>query len=209
LVEELLSDPLVTLVMNADRIDRDEARAALTRACVSLAEPQAPAIPEADLVLSPVRNSYYRAGVGILLFNGLGDVFVGRRCDVDGEAWQMPQGGIEDGEQPLDAALRELKEEIGSNHVEVLCESKGWLRYEWPPEIASQIWDGRYRGQQQKWFAMRFLGGDSDIDVATDHPEFSHWRWASLQELPRLIVEFKRPVYESVLRIFDGAHAAI
>jgi len=129
LVDELLSDPLVMLVMSADRIDRDEARAALARACASMGAQLGPGVSDdADLVLSPVKSSHYRAGVGILLFNSLGEVFVGRRCDVEGEAWQMPQGGIEQDEPTLEAALRELKEEIGSNHVEVLGESKGWLR---------------------------------------------------------------------------------
>src|SRR3954447_4758079 len=118
----------------------------------------------------------YRAAVGIMLLNGDGRVFVGQRIDTPG-AWQMPQGGIDDGEEPRSAALRELKEETGIDKAEVLGETEGWLRYELPAELHGKVWGGRYRGQRQKWFAMRFTGTDADVALATEHPEFDAWRW--------------------------------
>lgn len=203
LVEELINDPLIELVMKADRISRIEAQAALTEVCVSLAaRPRRGTSDGSDVVPAPERSDQFRTGVGVLLFNADGDVFVGQRRDMDEVAWQMPQGGVDEGEDPLAAALRELEEEIGTSHVAVIAESSGWLRYEWPPEVAQRVWGGRWRGQQQKWFAMRFLGEDSEIDIATEHPEFSAWRWAPLRELPSLIVAFKRPVYERVVNLF-------
>ena len=144
----------------------------------------------------------YRHGVGILLLNRDSRVFVGQRIDYPGEAWQMPQGGIDAGEQPRAAALRELKEEIGTEHVRILAESEGWFEYDLPAEVARRIWRGRYRGQRQKWFAMRFLGEDRDIDIATTHPEFNAWKWVPASELPRLIVPFKRQLYRDVLAEF-------
>ena len=109
----------------------------------------------------------YRKGVGILLLNGEGRVFVGRRIDTTAEAWQLPQGGIDPGETPQEAALRELEEETGARLVEIIAESRAWLSYDLPPELAGKVWGGRYRGQEQKWFAMRFLGGDGDINIET------------------------------------------
>jgi len=151
-------------------------------------------------VSEPPRD--YRLGVGILLLNRQGLVFVGRRIDYPGEAWQMPQGGIDPGETPRHAALRELKEEVGTDRAEILAESKPWFEYDLPEEVRVRIWRGRYRGQRQKWFAMRFLGEDRDIDLATHHPEFSAWRWAAPADLPRLIVPFKRQLYQDVLKEF-------
>ena len=144
----------------------------------------------------------YRLGVGILLLNRSGLVFVGQRVDYPGEAWQMPQGGIEHGETPRDAAFRELEEEIGSSRAELLAESGGWFEYDLPADVAKRIWRGRYRGQRQKWFAMRFLGEDREIDLETHHPEFCAWKWVPPAELPRLIVPFKRRLYEDVLKEF-------
>jgi putative (di)nucleoside polyphosphate hydrolase len=114
----------------------------------------------------------------------------------------MPQGGIDEGEEPHRAALRELKEEIGTDRAEILAETRGWMRYDLPAEIAGRIWGGRYRGQRQKWFAMRFLGRDEEIDLATEHPEFSDWKWVAPGELPDLIVPFKRPLYVALLEEF-------
>ena len=114
----------------------------------------------------------------------------------------MPQGGIDDGESPVDAARRELEEEIGTSKADVLAESQRWLTYDLPPELLGKVWKGRYRGQRQKWFAMRFTGTDSDINLETRHPEFSTWRWSPLPDLPRLIVPFKRAIYEAVVRDF-------
>jgi putative (di)nucleoside polyphosphate hydrolase len=145
----------------------------------------------------------YRPGVGIMLLSRRGEVFVAHRIDMPGmPAWQMPQGGIDPGETPSVAALRELREEIGTDKAEILAESRAWLRYDVPPDIADAIWAGRYRGQQQKWFAMRFTGYDGDIDLATVQPEFDAWQWAPPEQLPELIVPFKRQLYIDVLTEF-------
>jgi putative (di)nucleoside polyphosphate hydrolase len=145
----------------------------------------------------------YRAGVGIMLMNRAGWIFVGRRIDLpDSPAWQMPQGGIDSDESPRAAALRELKEEIGTDKAAILAESREWRQYDIPAEIAGRLWSGRYRGQRQKWFAMRFVGTDADIDLATSHPEFDAWRWVAPDALPLLIVPFKRPLYLDVLAEF-------
>jgi putative (di)nucleoside polyphosphate hydrolase len=151
----------------------------------------------------------YRPAVGIMLFNRGGNVFVGRRIDMPAglAAWQMPQGGIDPGETPHQAALRELNEEIGTDKAEIIAESRGWLHYDLPPEIAHGIaggmWGGRYRGQRQKWFAMRFTGEDGDIDpAATEHPEFDAWEWVAPKRLPDLIVPFKRQLYLDILAEF-------
>lgn len=144
----------------------------------------------------------YRRGVGIALFNHSGLVFVAERIDTPG-AWQMPQGGIDRDEEPWPAARRELAEEIGTDQAERLDET-GWLRYDLPAELSGHVWKGRYRGQEQKWFAARFLGHEGDIDLdAHKKPEFSAWRWVYLSELPDLIVPFKRPVYEAVAKSFE------
>ncbi len=141
----------------------------------------------------------YRPGVGIMLLNHQRQVFVGRRVDIPVAGWQMPQGGVDPGESPRQAALRELREEIGTDRAEILGESRLWLKYDLPPEIARRMWGGRYRGQRQKWFAMRFLGHDADIDLAGEHPEFSEWQWVAPQRLPELIVPFKRQLYLNIL----------
>jgi putative (di)nucleoside polyphosphate hydrolase len=152
--------------------------------------------------VAAARAEGYRPGVGIMLLDAERRVFVGRRVDMAGENWQMPQGGIDRGESPLEAALRELKEEIGTDKAEFLAESAGWLRYEVPHGVARRLWQGRYRGQMQKWFAMRFTGTDGDIDVATAHPEFNAWRWVAAADLPALIVPFKRRLYHDILAEF-------
>ncbi len=144
----------------------------------------------------------YRPGVGIMLVNREGLVFVGRRIGMPAglAAWQMPQGGIDPGETPREAALRELREEVGTDRAEILGETRGWLHYDLPEELAGRPWGGRWRGQRQKWFAMRFTGEDSDIDIAADgHPEFDAWEWVAAERLPELIVPFKRPLYVAVL----------
>jgi putative (di)nucleoside polyphosphate hydrolase len=147
-------------------------------------------------------DAAYRAGVGIMLLDREGRVFVARRIGMAQEAWQMPQGGIDPGESPREAALRELEEEIGTRQAEILAESRLWLRYDLPRDIAGRLWRGRYRGQRQKWFAMRFTGSDRDIDLATAHPEFSAWKWVAAERLPELIIPFKRQLYLSVLAEF-------
>ncbi len=144
----------------------------------------------------------YRSGVGIMLLDAEGRVFVARRIDTPGDAWQMPQGGIDDGETPRAAALRELAEEIGTNKAEIIAESRDWLAYDLPPELAARVWGGRYRGQRQKWFVMRFTGADGDFRLATAEPEFSAWKWVEAAELPRLVIPFKRALYEALLEEF-------
>jgi putative (di)nucleoside polyphosphate hydrolase len=138
----------------------------------------------------------------MMLVNPDRRVFVGRRLDQRLDAWQMPQGGIDPGEAPAATALRELQEEIGTAKAEIVRESRGWLTYDLPPDLVPKVWHGRYRGQRQKWFVMRFLGQDRDIDIATEHPEFDSWRWVGVDELPDIIVPFKQVLYRQVVDEF-------
>ncbi|WP_101067630.1 RNA pyrophosphohydrolase [Roseovarius salinarum] len=146
----------------------------------------------------------YRPCVGVMLANEDGRVFVGQRIDNDAPAWQMPQGGVDAGESPRDAALRELWEETGvpPDLVTVEAETEGWVRYELPHDIVPRIWKGRYKGQEQKWFLLRFHGRDDQVNIDTGHPEFSEWCWLDPDDLPARIVPFKRKVYEQVLAEF-------
>ncbi len=144
----------------------------------------------------------YRDGVGIMLLNADDKVFTGQRLDSQLEAWQMPQGGIDPGETPVATAFRELAEETGVTKAEIIAEAKDWLYYDLPDDLIGTIWKGRYAGQRQKWFAMRFLGTDADVDIATEHPEFRSWRWSTLTELTDMIVPFKRDLYAAVLAEF-------
>ena len=144
----------------------------------------------------------YRPCVGIMLLNRDGRVFVARRKDTPGDYWQMPQGGIDEGETPRQAALRELEEETGTAKAEIIAESREWHSYDLPADLIPKVWSGRYRGQKQKWFVLRFLGEDGDIDLATEHPEFSTWKWTEIDQLPALIIPFKRPLYECLLEEF-------
>jgi len=143
----------------------------------------------------------YRPCAGIMLIDRQGRAFVGQRLDTTMEAWQMPQGGIDPGEEPRAAAIRELGEEIGvgPDKVELIAEAPGEFLYDLPDELIGKVWKGKWRGQRQKWFLYRFLGDDLDINLATEHPEFSTWRWVDPAELPALIVPFKRDLYERVL----------
>ncbi|KQS04756.1 RNA pyrophosphohydrolase [Sphingomonas sp. Leaf357] len=146
----------------------------------------------------------YRPCAGIMLLNREGQVFVGQRLDATVEAWQMPQGGIDRGEDAETAALRELGEETGiaAEMVELIAIAPHDLNYDLPPELVGKVWKGRYRGQSQRWFLYRFLGEDGDVNIATKHPEFSTWRWIDPSELPGVIVPFKRELYQQVLATF-------
>lgn len=148
----------------------------------------------------------YRRNVGVMLVNGKGHAFVGQRLDSDVPAWQMPQGGIDKGETPREAALRELEEETGvlPTRVTVLAETDGWIAYDLPHDVVPRIWKGRYKGQEQKWFLFRFHGDDSEVNIDVDHPEFSEWRWLPVVQLVDNIVPFKRRVYEQVVSAFTG-----
>ena len=155
----------------------------------------------------------YRPCVGVMLLNHAGLAFLGRRRNKDlvehvapGHEWQMPQGGIDKGEAPYDAAVRELYEETGVSSAKLLAEAPDWYAYDLPGDIAEQAWKGRYRGQRQKWFAFRFEGDESEIEIENPpgghKPEFDAWRWERMDRLPDLIIPFKRPVYENVVAAF-------
>lgn len=157
----------------------------------------------------------YRSCVGVMLLNRQGRVFIGRRRTeggsdqvADGYAWQMPQGGIDPGEEPYQAALRELYEETSVRTVRLLAEAPDWYSYDLPSMVAGRAWRGRYRGQTQRWFAFRFEGNESEINILQPggghhRPEFDEWRWEEMHRLPELIIPFKRPVYENVVDAFS------
>jgi len=146
----------------------------------------------------------YRPCVGVMLLNARAQVFVGKRLDQTVEGWQMPQGGIDAGEEPRDAALRELKEETGTDKARIIGEMDEWITYDLPAHLIGVAFHGKYKGQRQKWFCLRFDGQDSDIDLNTHHPEFADWRWVAMDELPSLIVPFKRDTYKAVITAFRG-----
>ena len=140
-----------------------------------------------------------RTGVGIVVLNSENRVFVGKRKDNPFDKWQMPQGGVESDEPLLSAMKRELKEETSIVNIEVLKEFDQWLEYELPKNLIGKIWKGKYRGQKQKWFIVRFTGKEKEIDISTKHPEFIEWKWVEMDLLPNLIVNFKKHVYRDVL----------
>ena len=146
----------------------------------------------------------YRRGVGIMLLNDKGQVWVGRRIDNTDEAWQMPQGGMDKGEEPWATALRELEEEtgIGSQLVEQLSCHPERLRYDLPEALRGSLWGGKWIGQEQDWFLARFLGTDADVNIATAHPEFCDWKWIDARQLPDIIVPFKRDLYRALIEAF-------
>ncbi len=146
----------------------------------------------------------YRPAAGVMLINAAGKVFVAQRLDSTLEAWQMPQGGLDDGEDPEAGALRELEEETGiaRDLVEIIARTAEDLYYDLPEDLVGKMWKGRWRGQRQAWFLCRFLGSDQDVNLHTAHPEFRAWRWADAEDLPTMIVPFKKKLYEDVLAAF-------
>ena len=152
-----------------------------------------------------VSPSEYRPNVGIMLINADNQVFVGQRLDRFSDAWQMPQGGIDQGEDPQTAAYRELLEETGITQelVQILAFTTDWIHYDFPEDLAAKLWKGRYVGQKQRYYLMRFLGRDDQINIKTKKPEFSDWRWTSVNRLEDKIVEFKRQVYRQVIAEFS------
>jgi putative (di)nucleoside polyphosphate hydrolase len=146
----------------------------------------------------------YRPCVGVMLVNSAGRIFAGQRIDSAVPAWQMPQGGIDKGETPKAAALRELREETGvtPDLVTQVAKTHGWVTYDLPPELLGRVWGGKYRGQRMKWFLFRFAGTDDQIRIETEHPEFSTWAWVDADDLVAGIVPFKRAVYDEVIRSF-------
>ena len=152
----------------------------------------------------PYNERPYRPCVGIFLINDAKQVFGGRRIDGRAEAWQMPQGGIDPGETVIDACMREMGEEIGTSSAVLLSEHDKWLYYDIPLPLADRLWHGQYKGQKQKWMALRFTGNDEDININTAEPEFCEWRWLEPSELVNLAVPFKRGVYDDVLQAFSN-----
>lgn len=146
----------------------------------------------------------YRPCAGIMLLNREGQVFVGQRVDTTAEAWQMPQGGIDKGEDALTAAIREVGEETGiaADLIRLIAQSQGEHLYDLPPELIGKLWKGKYRGQCQTWFLMRFIGTDEDVDIMTEHQEFREWRWVEPDLVPELIVPFKQELYQRILAEF-------
>lgn len=155
-------------------------------------------------MMVPAHKSY-RKGVGVVLINDQNKVFVAERLDSPG-AWQMPQGGIDPGEEPIEAMQRELQEEtsIPSEMIDILAQSVDWFHYDFPSQIRHKIMGGRYVGQEQKWFAARFMGDDALVNLATEHPEFTRWQWVLPQQVPKLIVPFKQPLYQKIMAEFSA-----
>lgn len=145
----------------------------------------------------------YRPGVGMMIINKEKMIFVAKRMDTKIQAWQMPQGGIDIGETPSKAAMREMEEEIGTAKGQIIAESKNWYSYDIPKFLIHKLWNGNYKGQRQKWFLIEYTGSDSDINLRTQNPEFTEWRWAHLKELPEIIIPFKKRLYDSVIKEFN------
>ncbi|AZL16183.1 RNA pyrophosphohydrolase [Rickettsiales endosymbiont of Stachyamoeba lipophora] len=146
----------------------------------------------------------YRPGVGAMVLNHENKVFVGKRIDNKSDAWQMPQGGIDENESPDMAVFRELEEETGlvNNNLKLISRSRLWFYYDIPDNLIPKLWEGRYRGQKQQWFLFKFYGKDSEININTEHPEFNEWQWVKIEDLPELIVPFKKKLYTEIIDEF-------
>lgn len=156
------------------------------------------------LIMKDYRKLPYRDGVGMCIINKKKEIFVGKRISSKFDGWQMPQGGIDLGETPSKAAMREMLEEIGTSNGVIMSETKSWYCYDVPRLLVPKLWNGAYRGQRQKWFLIMFEGEDSEINVdASIHPEFYKWQWVDYQSLPDIIIPFKRKLYQSVLAEFQ------
>ncbi|WP_169544185.1 RNA pyrophosphohydrolase [Sneathiella aquimaris] len=154
--------------------------------------------------MTEARDLPYRPCAGIMVLNAKNEVFVGKRIDMPSDYWQMPQGGIDHGESPRDAAIREMLEEIGTDNADLIAETEDWLTYDLPNHLIGNIWKGKYRGQKQKWFLFRFKGKDSEINIATEHPEFSEWKWSAPENLVSEIVPFKKEIYKKIVERFSS-----
>ncbi len=150
----------------------------------------------------PLLKRPYRSCVGLMVFNKYGDVFCGQRLDNKAEAWQLPQGGIDNGELPVEAGFRELKEETSIINVEFVSEYPEWLNYDIPLPLADNLWEGKYRGQTQRWLLFYFMGDDKEIDIKTNNPEFKNWIWLNPELLPEKAISFKKDVYSKINKIF-------
>lgn len=193
-VNALLSGPMIQMMMAADGVTESEMRALLAQTGARLS------VPPDDAGAAPFGN--YRYGVGIVLFCAAGEVLMARRLGATDATWQMPQGGIEPGETPIAAALREMQEEIGTARAEVLAESAGWYRYDLPPEFRAAARHGQFDGQVQKWFALRFTGTDIEINLHTAEPEFEAWRWVHPSEVAGQAPPFRQALYRAVVEEF-------
>lgn len=151
---------------------------------------------------NPTAKLPYRPCVGMMIINQEDKIFVGRRIDAKYRNWQMPQGGIDFGETPSQAAMREMAEEIGTNAGYIIAESKNWYSYNVPKFLIPKLWDGQFRGQKQKWFLIRFTGNDSDININLAHPEFNAWQWVDIDQLQKIIIPFKAKLYKAVVNEF-------
>jgi 8-oxo-dGTP pyrophosphatase MutT (NUDIX family) len=199
----LLADPEIRLLMRADNVDEAGLLRMLRDVSAELRRWQGGIKISAGKRSGSGDPRKYRRGVGIMLINANCEIFIARRNDVSGDAWQMPQGGIDAGETPRAAAYRELREEIGTDNVELIAVSRNWLYYDLPEDVVKKAWGGRWKGQRQRWFLMLFKGTDAEINVrTTPHPEFDRWRWASIDELASLAVSFKKKLYLSILAQF-------
>ncbi len=152
--------------------------------------------------LNPIHSRPYRPCVGLMIFNKYGFVFSGQRLDNPNDSWQLPQGGIDEGENPIQAAFRELEEETSITSADFVAEYPDWIKYDVPKNLANNLWDGKYRGQTQKWLLFHFLGNDNEININTKAPEFKNWSWMEPNELSKKAIYFKKQVYEEINKIF-------